>query len=84
MGIAVYTLGGCCTEEVADSTLCHILNLYRRVSTLNESVKTGKKPQNAEQVRELADGCMRIRHRDRLIFSNLLKGLNLFKQKTIL
>jgi len=61
MGIAVYTLGGCCTEEVADSTLCHILNLYRRVSTLNESVKTGKKPQNAEQVRELADGCMRIR-----------------------
>ena len=61
MGIGVYTLGGCCTEEVADSTLCHILNLYRRVSSLNESVKTGKKPQNAEQVRELAEGCMRIR-----------------------
>ena len=61
MGIAVYTLGGCCTEEVADSTMCHILNLYRRVSFLNDAVKTGKKPQNAEQVRELADGCMRIR-----------------------
>merc|ERR1719238_1959524 len=27
MGISVYTVPGCCTEEVADSTMCHILNL---------------------------------------------------------
>jgi len=61
MGIAVYTIGGPCIEEVADTTMCHILNLYRRVSHLNEAVKSGKKPQNAEQVRDVADGCMRIR-----------------------
>ena len=42
MGIAVYTIGGPCTEEVADTTMCHILNLYRRVSHLNEAVKSGK------------------------------------------
>ena len=76
MGISVYTVPGCCTEEVADSTMCHILNLYRRLTFLNESVRQGKKsefstgrlrnflgkkPQNAEQVRDLAEGCMRIR-----------------------
>lgn len=43
MGIAVYTIGGPCTEEVADTTMCHILNLYRRVSHLNEAVKSGRK-----------------------------------------
>ena len=78
MGIAVYTLGGCCTEEVADSTLCHILNLYRRVSALDQSVKTGKKPQNAEQVRELADGCMRIRQWDRT-FRTIFVFIPIFK-----
>ena len=41
MGIAVYTIGGPCIEEVADTTMCHILNLYRRVSHLNEAVKSG-------------------------------------------
>jgi len=61
MGISVYTVGGCCTEEVADSTIAHILNLYRRLTFLNDSVRQGKKPQNAEQVRELAEGCVRIR-----------------------
>jgi C-terminal binding protein len=61
MGISVYTVPGCCTEEVADSTMCHILNLYRRLTFLNESVRQGKKPQNAEQVRDLAEGCVRIR-----------------------
>jgi len=42
MGISVYTVPGCCTEEVADSTMCHILNLYRRLTFLNESVRQGK------------------------------------------
>jgi C-terminal binding protein len=77
MGISVISLGGACTEEVADTTICHILNLYRKVtylhqaitqkgksqnsSEINKLLTSGKKPQNAEQVRELADGCMRIR-----------------------
>lgn len=43
MGISVYTVGGCCTEEVADSTIAHILNLYRRLTFLNDSVRQGKK-----------------------------------------
>ena len=41
MGIAVYTVGGCCAEEVADSTMCHILNLYRRVNHIAEAVRGG-------------------------------------------
>lgn len=62
MGISVISLGGACTEEVADTTMCHILNLYRKVTYLHQAItQKGKKPQNAEQVRELADGCMRIR-----------------------
>ena len=46
MGISVYTVGGCCTEEVADSTIAHILNLYRRLTFLNDSVRQGKKRKN--------------------------------------
>jgi C-terminal binding protein len=61
MGIAVYTVGGCFAEEVADSTISHILNLYRKTNTVAEQVKNGKKPQNAEQVREVAEGATRIR-----------------------
>ena len=41
MGIAVYTVGGCFAEEVADSTMSHILNLYRRTSHVAEQVKNG-------------------------------------------
>ena len=46
MGISVYTVPGSCTEEVADSTMCHILNLYRRLTFLNESVRQGRKQKN--------------------------------------
>jgi len=41
MGIAVYTVGGCFAEEVADSTISHILNLYRKTNLVAEQVKNG-------------------------------------------
>lgn len=61
MGIAVCNVPGYGVEEVADTTLCLILNLYRRTYWLANSVKEGKKFQGPEQVRESAAGCARIR-----------------------
>lgn len=61
LGIAVCNVPGYGVEEVADSTLCHILNLYRRTFWLATMVKEGKKFQGPEQVREAAQGCARIR-----------------------
>jgi C-terminal binding protein len=48
-------------EEVADTTLCLILNLYRRTYWLANMVREGKKFTGPEQVREAAQGCARIR-----------------------
>ena len=48
-------------EEVADTTLCLILNLYRRTFWLANMVKEGKKIQGPEQLKEAAFGCARIR-----------------------
>ena len=48
-------------EEVADATLCLILNLYRRTYWLANMVREGKKFQGPEQIREAAAGCARIR-----------------------
>ncbi|KOB65424.1 C-terminal Binding Protein, partial [Operophtera brumata] len=48
-------------EEVADTTLCLILNLYRRTYWLANMVREGKKFTGPEQVREAATGCARIR-----------------------
>ncbi|KAI1303162.1 C-terminal-binding protein [Halotydeus destructor] len=61
MGIAVCNVPGYGVEEVADTTLCLILNLYRRTYWLANMVKEGKKFQGPEQVREAAQGCARIR-----------------------
>ena len=61
MGIAVCNVPGYGVEEVADSTLCLILNLYRRTHWLANLVKEGKRLQGPEQVREAAAGCARIR-----------------------
>lgn len=61
MGIAVCNVPGYGVEEVADTTLCLILNLYRRTYWLAAAVKEGKKFQGPEQVREAATGCARIR-----------------------
>lgn len=48
-------------EETADSTMCHILNLYRRTVWLYMAVKEGNRPQSAENIRDLASGATRIR-----------------------
>lgn len=48
-------------EETADSTLCHILNLYRRTTWLHQALREGTRVQSVEQIREVASGAARIR-----------------------
>ncbi|XP_063703344.1 C-terminal-binding protein isoform X2 [Culicoides brevitarsis] len=61
LGIAVCNVPGYGVEEVADTTLCLILNLYRRTYWLANMVREGKKFTGPEQVRDAAQGCARIR-----------------------
>lgn len=61
LGIAVCNVPGFGVEEVADTTMCLILNLYRRTYWLANMVREGKKFTGPEQVREAAQGCARIR-----------------------
>jgi C-terminal binding protein len=61
LGIAVCNVPGYGVEEVADSTVCLILNLYRRTFWLANMVKEGKKITGPEQLKEAAYGCARIR-----------------------
>ena len=61
LGIAVCNVPGYGVEEVADSTLCLILNLYRRTYWLANKVKNGEKITGPEQLKEAAYGCARIR-----------------------
>ena len=61
LGIAVCNVPGYGVEEVADSTLCLILNLYRRTFWLANMVKEGKKVTGPEQLKDAANGCARIR-----------------------
>lgn len=60
-GIAVCNVPGYGVEEVADSTLCLILNLYRRTYWLANMVREGKKINGPEQLRDAAQGSARIR-----------------------
>ena len=60
-GIAVCNVPGYGVEEVADTTLCLILNLYRRTYWLANLVKEGKKVTGPESLRESAQGSARIR-----------------------
>jgi lactate dehydrogenase-like 2-hydroxyacid dehydrogenase len=60
-GIAVSHVSGYCTEEVADSTLCLILNLYRRTYWLAREVLGGRKISNPSALSEVASGSVRIR-----------------------
>lgn len=48
-------------EETADSTLCHILNLYRRNTWLYQALREGTRVQSVEQIREVASGAARVR-----------------------
>lgn len=61
LGIAVCNVPGYGVEEVADTTMCLILNLYRRTYWLANMVREGKKFTGPEQVRDAAQGCARIR-----------------------
>lgn len=53
LGIAVCNVPGYGVEEVADTTLCLILNLYRRTYWLANMVREGKKFTGPEQVKLL-------------------------------
>ncbi|MCP9266423.1 CtBP protein [Dirofilaria immitis] len=61
LGIAVCNTPGDCVEEVADTTMSLILNMYRKTFWLAKTVSEGKKVSGVEQVRELASGSTRIR-----------------------
>ncbi|CAF3297207.1 unnamed protein product [Rotaria socialis] len=61
-GIAVANVPSQCVEEMADTTLSMILNLYRRTAWLAQAVKDGKRVSTPEQIREVASGCARIRN----------------------
>lgn len=50
-----------CVEEVADSTICLILNLYRRTFWLANAAKDGRKIHGPELLKEAATGSARIR-----------------------
>ena len=60
-GIAVCNVPGFGVEEVADSTMCLILNLYRRTYWLANMVRDGKKVTGPEALRDAATGSARIR-----------------------
>ena len=62
LGIAVANIPSQCVEEMADTTLSMILNLYRRTAWLAQAVKDGKRVSTPEQIREVAAGCARIRN----------------------
>lgn len=55
LGIAVCNVPGYGVEEVADTTLCLILNLYRRTYWLANMVRDGKKFTGPEQVKLMKD-----------------------------
>ncbi|KAL5022037.1 hypothetical protein ScPMuIL_001192 [Solemya velum] len=61
LGIAVCNVPGYGVEEVADTTVCLILNLYRRTYWLANLVREGKKVTGPEQLREGAQGSARVR-----------------------
>ncbi|KAG9346081.1 hypothetical protein JZ751_007899 [Albula glossodonta] len=59
--IAVCNIPSAAVEETADSTMCHILNLYRRNTWLYQALREGTRVQSVEQIREVASGAARIR-----------------------
>lgn len=60
-GIAVCNMPAASVEETSDSTMCHILNLYRRTTWLHQALREGTRVQSVEQIREVASGAARIR-----------------------
>lgn len=60
-GIAVCNVPAASVEETADTSLCLILNLYRRVTWLHQALREGTRASSVEQIREVASGAARIR-----------------------
>ncbi|KAM4702618.1 C-terminal-binding protein 2 [Rhinophrynus dorsalis] len=61
LGVAVCNIPSAAVEETADSTICHILNLYRRNTWLYQALREGTRVQSVEQIREVASGAARVR-----------------------
>uniref|UniRef100_A0AC34FG53 Uncharacterized protein n=1 Tax=Panagrolaimus sp. ES5 TaxID=591445 RepID=A0AC34FG53_9BILA len=61
LGIAVCNTPGICIDEVADSTMSMILNLFRKTHWLSKMMENGKTANGIEQIRELSTGSKRIR-----------------------
>ncbi|MEE6486486.1 hypothetical protein FKM82_014614 [Ascaphus truei] len=61
LGVAVCNIPSAAVEETADSTICHILNLYRRNTWLYQALREGTRVHNVEQIREVASGAARVR-----------------------
>ncbi|KAM7072642.1 C-terminal-binding protein 2 isoform 1-T1 [Molossus nigricans] len=61
LGIAVCNIPSAAVEETADSTICHVLSLYRRNTWLYQALREGTRVQSVEQIREVASGAARIR-----------------------
>lgn len=60
-GIAVSNVPAASVEETADTSLCLILNLYRRVTWMHQALREGTRASSVEQIREVAGGAARIR-----------------------
>lgn len=60
-GIAVCNVPASSVEETADTSLCLILNLYRRVTWMHQALREGTRASSVEQIREVAGGAARIR-----------------------
>lgn len=61
MGIAVCNVPGYGVEEAADTTMSHILTLYRRTYWLADMVRNGKRISGPEHLKDAASGTARIR-----------------------
>lgn len=61
LGIAVCNVPGFGVEEAADTTMSHILNLYRRTPWLADMVRSGKRINGPEHLKDAAAGTARIR-----------------------
>ncbi|OQR72755.1 hypothetical protein BIW11_01242 [Tropilaelaps mercedesae] len=61
LGIAVCNVPGCSIQKMVESTMCHILNLYRRSYWLANLAADGKTLQNSEKIRSVASKRVSIR-----------------------
>lgn len=63
LGISVCNAPDYCVEEVADSALSHILNLFRQTAFLHGRLQRGDSLYDTEKLAAAANGCCRIRGR---------------------